>query len=154
MSTRASFYIVTVAGLLTGCDSVSIVGDEVVLAELGPHSAVERKNYFSGRTYHYSPSSTFGDSDTYTFLLGSCPSDCSERLKQSGFAPDGEHFAFRIGNSTRYDSRTRLLLYSFRGGVVRTLLDKTDQTVTGYTFTDSTLVYTLGSGAVQSVPLE
>ena len=37
---------------------------------------------------------------------------------------------------------------------MRTLLDKTDQTVTGYTFTDSTLVYTLGSGAVQSVPLE
>ena len=139
--------------MLTGCDSVSTVGDESVLAELGPHTVVERKEYFSERTYHYSPSGTFGDTDTYTFLLGSCPSDCSERLEQSGFAPDGVHFAFRIGNSTRYDSRTRLLLFNFRGGVVRTLLDKTDQTVTGYTFTDSTLVYTLGSGAVQSAPL-
>lgn len=145
--------VVLAVGHIVGCDLISTVGDESVLAERGPHTVVERKEYFSERTYHYSPSGVLGDTEAYTFLFGSCPTDCSERLEQSGFAPDGEHFAFRIGNSTRYDSRTRLLLYTFRAGAVQTLLDKTDETVTGYRFTDSTLVYSVRGAPEQSVAL-
>lgn len=137
-----------------GCDLIGTVGDESVIAEAGANRVLERYELFSEVTYHYVPVARADSRDNYTFLFGSCPTDCSERLEQSGFAPDSEHFAFRIGHSSRYDSGTRLLLFSFQGETVRQLLDKTDQTVTGYRFTDSTLVYTLGSGAVQSVPLD
>lgn len=152
---RALANVLLVMACLCGCDLLgSTVGDENILSSAGPHTVLERVEYFSERTYFYSPTNSFGDNTAYTQLFGSCPTDCSERLEQFSFAPDSVHFAFRIGNSSRYDSKTRLLLYDFSGGTVRKLLDKTDQTVTGYRFTDSTLVYTLGSGATASVSLD
>lgn len=139
--------------LLAGCDLVSTVGDEAVLAETAEHLVIERTELFSEATYHYAPAGSLDERERYTFLFGACPTDCSEVLEQSGFSPDGQLFAFRT-SSSRTDRRTRLLVYSFRGQAVRTLFELEDPVITGYALTDSMLAYTLRGGATRLVTLE
>lgn len=139
--------------LLAGCNAFGYVGEEEEFDALGPHQVIERKHLFSERSYHYVPAAHAGDRSRYEELFGLCRTDCNERLAQHGFSPDGEHYAFRVHNSNRYRSGTRLLLFSFRSETVHPLVDLTEQTVTGYRFTDSTLVYTVRGGPEGTISL-
>jgi len=74
-------------------------------------------------------------------LLTLCQSDCNERMGSNGWAPRGRHYAFHVVGSNRYASGNRLLLVSFAGATPRTLLDRSDERVDAFHFTDTTLVY-------------